>query len=331
MDAPVNIKAVCGTKPIRIALIDGYGGDTWRRITHAALENEASLCKNIKEVRYTNAGGNAQSYNAAINSYTAQGFNIIIAFADFGDFSIPAFRKAYKAGVTMVPYFGHLDGKAGRDYSVNPYQDGAAMGEIYAKWMGKVLDGRGNVLFLGGPAGASSSTAMFSGFKEGLKDFPDIKLLEKQYIVTNWNPADAQKAASGLIAKYSKIDGIASDYGVQALATVKTFEQSGVKVPAIAVDGTDNEMNCLYIKHLQEGNAWPYFALDGTSAAIRVTLYHALAAFNKVSDTVPLGMIPYVFANSAEGIRPKCSKNAPPDADMSSLLPASKLQALFNK
>lgn len=331
VNTPIDIKAVCGTKPIRIALVDGYGGNTWRKITLAELKDEASHCANIKDIRYTDAAGDAQAYNAAINSYTAQGFDIILAFTDFGDASIPAYRKAFRAGVTMVPYFGHLQGKPGRDYSVNPFQDSIAIGKTFAEWLGKDLKGKGNVLMLGGTAGASSSADFLKGFKQGIKGFPGLKLLDNNYIVTNWNPADAQKAAAGLIAKYPKIDGIASDYGVTALATVKAFEQAGVKVPAMAAIATNNEMNCKYLKELKAGKAWDYLALDGSTADIRFALYHALAAFNKVKDTMPLGVIPYTFADSTDGIKPKCSDTAPPDADMSSLLPAATLSALFNQ
>ena len=63
---------------------------------------------NITEIQYTDAGGDAQTYNSAINSYVAQGFDIILAFTDFGDAGLPAYRSAHMAGATMVPYFNHL-------------------------------------------------------------------------------------------------------------------------------------------------------------------------------------------------------------------------------
>jgi ribose transport system substrate-binding protein len=38
-----------------------------------------------------------------------------------------------------------------------------------------------------------------------------------------------------------------------------------------------------------------------------------------------------VFGDSEAGVDPKCSATAPPDADMSSLLPEDKLNALFKQ
>jgi ribose transport system substrate-binding protein len=120
VDKGADIAPICGTKPTKVALIDGYGGNTWRKITLAELKDEASKCANISDVQYTDAGGDPQAYNAAINAYTAQGFDIILSFTDFGDAAIPAYKSAFEAGVTMVPYINNLSGKVGVDYAVKP-------------------------------------------------------------------------------------------------------------------------------------------------------------------------------------------------------------------
>lgn len=158
VDKGGEIAALCGEKPTRIALVNGYGGDTWRKITEAELRDEASKCANITAVAYAEPGGDPQQYASLINGYTAQGYDIILAFTDFGDAALPAYRAAFEAGVTMVPYFGNISGEAGTDYAVNPYQDSVAIGAQFADWTGKALGGKGNVLMLGGPAGAQKAT-----------------------------------------------------------------------------------------------------------------------------------------------------------------------------
>ncbi|MGR3376560.1 substrate-binding domain-containing protein [Salipiger abyssi] len=330
VDQGVDIAPFCGTDPIRVALVDGWGGDTWRKITFAELQDEASACENVTVEDHSDAGGDQQSYNAAINGYATQGYEIILAFTDFGDAAIPAYRMSNGNGTTMVPYFNQLSGRPGFDYAVNPYQDSFAIGAQYADWLATALDGEGNVLMLGGPAGATSSAVFLQGFKEGLSAHPGLTLLDDNFIATNWNPADAQKAAAGLIAKYGDtIDGIASDFGVTTLATVKAFEQAGMEVPAQATIATSNELNCKYTEAVEAGTAWKYLALDGSTADIRFALRQALAAHNGIKIDEPLGVVPYVYADSTTDTMPKCSDTAPPDADLSSLLPEDKLQALF--
>jgi ribose transport system substrate-binding protein len=331
VDKGGDIAALCGDKPTRVALVDGYGGDTWRKITEAELRDEASKCANITEVAYAEAGGDPQNYASLINGYTAQGYDIILAFTDFGDAALPAYRSAFEAGVTMVPYFGNISGEAGTDYAVNPYQDSIAIGAQFADWTGKALGGKGNVLMLGGPAGAASSQDFMNGFKEGLKAYPELKLLDENYIVTNWNPADAQKATAGLIAQYPQIDAIASDYGVTSLAATKAFLQAGLPVPAMSSIATSNEYNCMYLKAKADGTPWKYLALDGSTADVRFAMRQAMAKFQGLEITEPLGVVPYVYGDSETGVDPKCSETAPPDADLSSLLPEDKLNALFQQ
>jgi ribose transport system substrate-binding protein len=55
-----DIAKMCGTKPLRVALIDGHGGDTWRKISLAEFRDEAAKCSNIKEVIYMDASGDQQ-------------------------------------------------------------------------------------------------------------------------------------------------------------------------------------------------------------------------------------------------------------------------------
>lgn len=332
VDQGGDITELCGSDPIRVALVDGWGGDTWRKITFAELQDEASKCPNVTAEDHTDAGGDQQTYNAAINGYATQGYEIILAFTDFGEAAMPTYRMANGNGTTMVPYFTDLPGTAGVDYAVNPYQDSIAIGNQYAEWMAKALDGEGNVLMLGGPPGASSSSSFLQGFKEGLANHPGLTLLDDDFISTNWNPADAQKAAAGLIAKYGDtIDGIASDYGVTTLATIKAFKQAGVEVPAMATIATSNELSCMYNEGLEDGTAWPYLAVDGSTGDVRFALRAALAAHNGIEWDEPLGVVPYIYADSTQNIVPKCSDIAPPDADLSSLMDEEKLFSLFNR
>ena len=104
-------------------------------------------------------------------------------------------------------------------------------------------------------------------------------------------------------------------------AAVKAYEQAGLPVPAMAAIATSNEFNCKYLAAKAEGKAWQYLALDGSTADIRFALRHAMAAFQGLENDEPLGVVPYVYADSTAGIDPKCDETAPPDADLSSLLP----------
>lgn len=324
----VDIATLCGSKPASVAMIDGVGDNTWRKITKAEMLDEASKCANIERTAYSDAGGDPQKYNSDINSFVAQGYDIIIAFADFGDASLPAFRSALQAGAVVVPYNAQLSGAAGVDYTANPHQKMDEVGRSWASWVSTNLK-KGNVVMLGGTPGAATSQLIMDGFKDGLKSNADLKLLDENYIVTNWNPADAQKAVAGLIAKYPQIDAIAADSGITALAAVKAFEQAGLPVPAIAALASDNQLNCKFVADKAAGKAWSYMALDGTTTVVRFALRQGLAAFEAVDPGEPVNLVPMVSADSFADVAPPCDEKAPPDADLSSLLSPEQLQQVF--
>lgn len=330
MGKGADIATMCGTKPMIVGLADGYGGDTWRRTSLVEIQDELSKCSNVKKFIYTNANGDQQKANSDINSMVAQGVNVLVVFPDFGAAQIPAMRSATKAGVTVVPYLAKPGGTTGKDYAANVFQDTYRVGQTWADWYGKNLK-NGNLVFMGGTPGATSSQNFLDGLKAGLKKYPALKLLEDNYIVTNWNPADAQKAVTGLLAKHPKIDGIATDYGVTTMGAVKAFEQANLPIPAMATLASNNELNCKYAEQKKSGKAFQYYSLDGTTSTVRFAVRRAVAAYQGTTNREPMGVIPFVYADSSANLDPKCSDTAPPDADLSSLLPAEKLQAIFKR
>ncbi len=330
MGKGADIKPLCGTKPTVVALVDGFGGNIWRKVTRAEFEDEAKRCPNVTKVLYAEANADQQKYNSAINSMVAQGANIIVTFTDFGDAGLPAVRKAYKDGVTVVPYYSQISGTAGKDFAANVYVAQAKVGAAWAEWIGQTLKS-GNVVVLGGVPGAQSSQQYMNGFKEGIKKYPDIKLLDESYIITNWNPADAQRAVSGLLAKYKKIDAIASDYGVTTLAGIKAFEQAGLPVPPQATIGSFNELNCKYLDAKKSSKPWKYFTMDGTNTTAGFALRRAMAIYQGTKNDEPLSAMPYVYADSEKKIDPECDPKAPLDADFTSGLPRDKLSAIFKQ
>lgn len=323
-----DITPLCGTKPAVVALTDGFGGAAWFKTTAQEFRDELSKCKNVTKVIYVNANGSQQKYNSDINSLVSQGVNVLVSFTHFGDASLPVLRNATKAGVTVVPFFAKISGTPGKDYVDVVYQDPVPNGVMWADFLGRTVKS-GNVIFLGGPPGATSSQRFMDAFKEGLKKHPTLKLVEQDYIVTNWNPVDAQKAVSGLIAKYGKIDGIASDYGLTTNAAIKAFEQAGLPIPAQATLASNNEINCKYLEYKKAGKAWPYLSLDGTTTLVRAAARRAMAAYSGAAYREPLGWSPYAYIDSTSGVDPKCDPSLPPDADLSGQLSIGALKEMF--
>ena len=224
----------CGTKPITLAVLDGFGINAWSQESYAAVRSEAAKCKNVKVT--VAAGGDLQKSISDISGAVAQGANAIVVIPDFGQSELPAIQQATKAGVKVVPWAANPGGTNGTDFV--SYVDWLPhyAGTIWAKWMAGVLHGKGNVIYLGGPAGNPVGMGALANMVKVFKQYPGIKLLtgSKGFAVTNWDPATAQKVTAALLAKYPKIDGIITNYGTDALAATRAFQAAGRKLVPVA-------------------------------------------------------------------------------------------------
>ncbi|WP_347635296.1 substrate-binding domain-containing protein [Actinomadura sp. B10D3] len=323
----VDVASWCGDKRLKIGLADGFGGNAWRLISKEVVRQEAAKCPALDtDILYANADGDQQKANSDISGLVAQGVNVLLVYPDFGQAQLPALRAAAKAGVTVIPYDAAAGGKPGTDYTATTIADTVAGGEDLADWVGRTVKS-GNVVFLGGIPGAPTSEEYISGIKRRLAKYPDVKLLLDKPVVTNWNKVDAQKAVTGLIAKYPRIDAVITDYGVTAVAAVDAFRAAGKKVPAIASLATNNELGCVWKKAGSGSGRFEIFSIDSTNDMAQLALRQGVAAANgKPVTPVQLFRLP-VFTDSTAGKNPPCDPSLPPDADLSSPLDTAGLKA----
>jgi ribose transport system substrate-binding protein len=321
-----TITEFCGEEPITVALVDGFGGNAWRKTLRAEYEEEAAKCDNIEEVLYFDANGDPQKYISGVEGLVAKGANVIITFDDFGSATLGALRKATQAGVEVVPYNADPGGTVGTDYVDFISVDYRALSKEWVAWMNQVLNGKGKLLFVGGPAGNPQDTKWLEAVKENLKKHPGLELAQNTFLATEFTPESVQQAVSGAISKYGDIDGYFSSYGAAMSGAIRAYENAGKPVPAIATVASSNELGCLW----QESSPpFPLLSLDETPELARIALRKGVAAEEKVEDPEPSGYQVQPFMDTENGKEPQCNKELPPDADLSSSLTPEELAALF--
>lgn len=330
VDRNADVSTWCGDKKLKVGLADGFGGNAWRTISLEVVRQEVAKCPAVdKKILYANAAGDQQKANSDINSLVAQGVNVLIVYPDFGKAELPALRAATKAGVKVVPYDADAGGKTGTDYTATTVSDSFTGGQDLGAWVAKTIK-TGNVVFLGGIPGAPTSEQYIAGIKDTLKQSPDVKLLLDKPVVTNWTKVDAQKAVTGLIAKYPKIDAVVTDYGVTAVAAIDAFKAAGKKVPAIASLATDNELGCVWKKASTGSGRFEIFSIDSTNDMAQLALRQGVGAANdKQVAPTQLFRLP-TFMDSTAGKNPPCFPKLPPDADLSSPLSETQLAAILH-
>jgi ribose transport system substrate-binding protein len=309
----------CGTKDITISLSDGFGGNSWRRITRAEFEAEATKCPNVKKVIYTDGQGDTQKSISDIKGLVAQGVNAMVVFPDAGKAVLPALRDAYKAGVVTVPYRVTPGGKAGVDYTYFIPTNFKKDGVMWATEVAKLLKGKGNIVYLGGPAGNSESTAKAAGIAEALKKYPGIKQIgQKPFEAGTWDAAVAQKVMTALLAKYPQIDAVFIDFGI--VNTFPAFQTAKRKIPVIATEDV-NGVGCAAKKQ-----KFGLVTVSSQNWHVRAALHWAVAKAAGGTNPGPGVVTNYVFDNSGQG-KIHCDPSLPVDAFLSTHLSKTQLKA----
>ncbi len=322
--------AWCGTKKATLALLDGFGGNSWRLVTTASGQDEVKKCASITKYEYSNGNGDTQKSISDIQGFTAKGIDAMVVFADAGQAMLPALRSAYKAGVVVVPYRVEVGGKAGTDYTQFVGASFENDGINWGKWIKSILPSGGNLLFLSGPKGNSQGNDELKGMKTVLDD--SYKFInEAPYDVTNWDPALTQQVLTAEIAKNPKIDVIVSDFGPSLVGALPVFQKSGRSIPAIATsDG--NALGCFWKQNEAANPDFKLFTVATGNDNVRLAVQWAVAKATggQVPDSTTFKAPE--FENSVTG-KPnpvECDANLPGDIYLSAELSKQAQAAAIN-
>ncbi len=324
------ISKFCGTKPLKVALADGFGGNSWRKITRKIFEVEAARCPNIKKIIYTDAQNDPQRAISDINSLVAQHVDVIVTFPDAGAALLPTIKKATAAGVKVVPFVATPGGTVGTDYVDFVSEDITTYGAALADWTIKAMHDKGNLVMLGGIAGNSYSQGVYDGVVKAVKAHPGVKLLNTDGpVATDWEPGKTQQVVAGLITKYGSINGIVSDYGGGSVGGVRAFIAANKPLPVWSANDS-NEFACLWYKYHPSQPTYQVATESSRNWIVAVALHKGLAAANGIVDTEPDTYNLQIIEDSTDPSKmPRCEKALPPDAILSSGLTVPQLKSLF--
>jgi ribose transport system substrate-binding protein len=265
----------CGPKKATIALLDGFGGNSWRQVTTEAGKQETEKCPSITKYEYADGQGNTQKAISDIKGFAAKGVDALVVFGDAGPAVLPALTSAFRAGKVVVPYRVFVGGKDGENYTkyipASFKDDGASWGN----WIKSILPNGGNLLFLSGPAGNSQGLEELAGLKSALGD--KYKFLNTApFDVTNWDPALTQQVLTAEISKNPKIDVIVSDFGPSLVGALSEFKKFNRSVPALATsDG--NSLGCFWTDNNKDNPDFKLFTVATGTDNVRLAVQWAIA------------------------------------------------------
>ena len=120
--------------PYRIALANGFVGNTWRIQmikTLKAYVEQPDVAPMVKELKVVSTGTDVAAQIGAIENFINQGYDAILTIAVNPTAFTPVIKKANRAGVVLVPFDNVLD----TDEVMMVNEDQLEMGRIMGRWI----------------------------------------------------------------------------------------------------------------------------------------------------------------------------------------------------
>jgi ribose transport system substrate-binding protein len=255
--------------PYRVALANGYIGNTWRIEMIKCLEayaQDPEIKPLIKELKIVSTGTDVAAQIGAVDNFINAGYDVVLINAVSSTAFKPVVERAKRAGVLLISFDNTIDS----DQIVAVNEDQYEVGRLMGRWILKEMGNKGNIIEVRGVAGNPVDLERHKGLREILDKEPSIKSVE---VVGNWDDGTAQKAVADAIAVHGKFDGMTCQGGttgaVRALIDAKN--------PFIPVAGeAENGFRKLIAEHAKDGlKGWSY---GQSPALVAIALKAGLAA-----------------------------------------------------
>lgn len=223
--------ATLGDKPKKAYkdLIVGYaqlGAESEWRSANTVSVKEAAADLGV-ELKFADAQQKQENQIKAIRSFIAQKVDVIgvapLVETGWDD----VFREAKEAGIPIIL----VDRRAAVSpdlYVTFIGSDFLEEGRNAARIMAKLTDGKANIVELQGTRGSAPANDRFSGFREILKDYPDMKILDTED--GNFTVAKGKEVMQAFMQAHGDdITAVFAHNDDMALGAIQAIEEYGLK------------------------------------------------------------------------------------------------------
>jgi ribose transport system substrate-binding protein len=212
----------------------------WRIAETKSMKDEAKKRGEKFEIVVTDAQGQTAKQVADVEDLIARRVSaIFLAPREFEGLA-PALQAAKKAKIPVILVDREAAGKAGEDYIAFLGSNFVEQGRRAAEWLTKKVNGKAGIVELTGTAGSSVARDRSEGFKQYLKDHPDMKIIASQ--TAEFSRATGQKVMENIIqSKGAEITAVYAHNDEMALGAIQALKAAG-RVPGkdvtvVSIDG----------------------------------------------------------------------------------------------
>ncbi len=314
-----------GGGDVTLAITDGFGGNTWRRISKMEAILQALTYPEVGRIISTDANFDLATMQSQVRGASAQGADVIVAYDDFGDAMAPTFGDVQGEGAFVSTYVGPVP-SAGPDQVVTQVvTDTCAAGTNMADAVAEMLGGSGSIAFFNGTPGNPQGAAWNGCAEDRLAEVaPDVEVVFSAD--TDWTPSGAFEAASALIATGEDVDAILYDYADPLPQVVDAYAQAGETPPALVTWTMNNELFRVWEEAQGTDAEFELFYTNGLNWVARVSVTAAMNAYLGEPEAAEV-IYPLPFVPAEEGFY---QPDRPGDFPGSALVPDELLDRMIS-
>src|SRR6266446_6490286 len=201
----------------------------WRTAETVSVRYEAA--KRGVNLKFSDAQQKQENQIKALGTFIAQRVDAIILAPVVEAGWEPVLKQAKAAKIPVILVDRGVNVSDESLYATLIASDFVAEGKMAGEWLGKKLNGKGNVVELQGTPGAAPAIDRKKGFAEALEKHPNIKIIKSQTgEFTRAKGKEVMEAfLKGAQGGGTKIDAVYAHNDDMALGAIPAIEEAGMK------------------------------------------------------------------------------------------------------
>lgn len=240
-------------KTLRVGFAQTGAESAWRTANSESMKSEAA--KRGIELKFADAQGKQENQIRAVRSFITQGVDAIVIAPIVETGWEPVLREAKRAKIPVILTDRTIQTADESLFVCFIGSDFYEEGRMAADWLAKHTGGKGRIVELQGTPGSAPANERRKAFADGLKKFPDLKIIDSQS--GNFERAGGKQVMEAFLKKHGKaVQIVYAHNDDMALGAAQAIEEAGLKpgkdITLVSIDAireavkavSDGRLNC---------------------------------------------------------------------------------------
>lgn len=201
--------------------------DLWRQTMNNEILLETSINQNIEvDIKIVKDDTRQQIKN--IEELLEKGVDLLVVSPNESTAITPVIQKAFNKGTPVILVDRKIDTE---DYTAYIGADNYQIGKEAGLYIAGILNKKGNVVEMRGWNGSTSDAERHAGFMDGIKNYPDIKIIAE--CRGNFLKEDSEKEMTRVLNTFKEIDLVFAMNDPMALGVHEAISKYSGRFPFI--------------------------------------------------------------------------------------------------